>query len=81
MKRGFMLLLVSLVLAIGLTACGGETMRNDDTLMDDAQRGVSRTVRGAENAAGNAVNDVTGYSGNQQVRTQSGWSGAPTGIL
>ncbi len=77
MKRSLTLLLASLMLAVGLTACGGDTKQNSnqdavqnggDTLMDDAERGVNRAVQGAEDA----MDDLTG---NQQLRTGPAWNG------
>ncbi len=83
-KKSLTLLLASLMLAVGLTACGGDTRQdyhqtNDggqgitgnsggDSLLDDAERGVNRAVQGAENA----MDDLTG---NQQLRNGPAWNG------
>ena len=81
MKHMQMLLLVSLLLALGLTACGGDS-RNSSTGNDGIMAGDSAGMQNGVNGSGSTNGSVNGNSGS----TGNGYNDAagnnnPAGVM
>ena len=81
MKNMQMLLLVSLLLALGLTACGGDS-RNSSTGNDGIMAGDSAGMQNGVNGSGSTNGSVNGNSGS----TGNGYNDAagnnnPAGVM
>lgn len=82
MKRGLTLLLASLVLAVSLTACGGDTKNNQngDAVLGGGDKNTSQThengsgsVNGNNSASGNGNGDaITGSMENGMADIENG---------